>query len=576
QRPIIGRDLLRYLLRMTSLRTGALAGCTMSLALIGPAATTLSLPLSAATKPALDPAYDRWLNREVNYLITSDERSVFLGLKTNQERDRFIESFWRLRNLDPTDNANTFKEEHYRRLTYVREHLGHPGQDDGWQTDRGMVYITLGPPQQRLRYPETRELKPMEVWFYQSPSSALPAHFYLVFFKMSPIEDYRLYSPYIDHPQKLVNSLNAINDDQSAIKLIQRDINDETAQISLSLIPGEPVDLKNPSPTLDSDVLLNKIRNFRNLPENREILGARRAAQESVSHRIIFGTETSSLTAVASRDSANSASIHYLMTLPQAGDFVLKRAGDGKSSYRLQVETALAAPNGGKTFLTATQELSGDFTAEQTDSLLNRPFGLEGRVPIAPGQYKLSVTLRNPVTRQSFAQERVVLVPAFNTSLGLSQVFIAVDRSPVRVASPVPFSFAGVRIAPLGGDNVAVPQGAPLRLIMQIWAPLASEGEPLKGVLNVHYLIGRLNDPLKQEEDQSLDKGTFDTSGNLLLGKDLVTKDLQPGSYRLVVKVTDPETHATAYQSLNFIIQRSTDASALWTLLVPPLKQQAR
>lgn len=529
---------------------------------------------SAPARQVLPATYDHWLNEEVNYLITSDERSTFLSLKTDPERDRFIAGFWQLRASDAA-GVEEVKNEHYRRLTYANEHFGHIGRADGWRTDQGMAYITLGAPQQRLKYPETRELKPMEVWFYESPSSALPTHFYLVFFKMSAIEEYRLYSPYIDHPQKLVNSLNAINDDQSAIKLIQRDINDETAKITLSLIPGEPVNLRDPSPTLDSDVLLNRIRNFRNLPENRDLLGARRAAQESVSHRVIFGTETSSLTTVATRDSGSTASVHYLMTLPH-GDFLIKRGSDSKVRYDVGVETTLTAARGGKPLKTTVQDLSGELPSEQADALQTRPIGLEGRLSIAPGDYLLKVTLRDPQTKQQFTQERRVLVPAFDTSLGLSQIFIAAPKSPVRVGSPLPFSFSGVRLAPLGGDNVSVAQGTALRLVMQVWKAPASPGAPAQGNLSVHYLVGKLDDPLRHEEDQSVDTRTFDANGNLLLGKDVDTKDLEPGNYRLVVKVTDPETQATAYQSLNFTIQRSPELADLWTLLVPAAKQAAR
>ncbi|HXP11837.1 MAG TPA: GWxTD domain-containing protein, partial [Acidobacteriaceae bacterium] len=110
----------------------------------------LNTPPSAAAKHAkLPPTYEHWLDEEVNYLITNQEKATFLALTTNQDRDHFIENFWAIRNPDPNSPTNTFREEHYRRLEYANTHFGSLAALDGWSTDRGMVYITLGSPQQK-------------------------------------------------------------------------------------------------------------------------------------------------------------------------------------------------------------------------------------------------------------------------------------------------------------------------------------------------------------------------------------------------------------------------------------------
>ncbi|MGC1910436.1 MAG: GWxTD domain-containing protein, partial [Candidatus Acidiferrales bacterium] len=87
--------------------------------------------------------YRKWLDEDVVYIITSEERSAFLHLTTNEEREQFIEQFWARRNPDPDSPENTFKEEHYRRIAYANEHYasGIPG----WKTDRGRIYIMWGP-----------------------------------------------------------------------------------------------------------------------------------------------------------------------------------------------------------------------------------------------------------------------------------------------------------------------------------------------------------------------------------------------------------------------------------------------
>jgi GWxTD domain-containing protein len=142
----------------------------------------------AAKHSQLPSRYEHWLDEEVNYLITSQERTIFLGLTTDKDRDHFIETFWAIRNPDPTSPGNTFKDEHYRRLEYVNTHYGLPSAQNGWRTDRGMVYITLGPPQQKRSELNTKYLLPIEIWFYQDPGSALAPYFSVLFFQPSPAE----------------------------------------------------------------------------------------------------------------------------------------------------------------------------------------------------------------------------------------------------------------------------------------------------------------------------------------------------------------------------------------------------
>jgi GWxTD domain-containing protein len=92
----------------------------------------------------LDSPYRKWLDEDVAYIITPEERDTFLHLQTNEERETFIEAFWQRRNPDPDSPDNSFKDEHYRRIAYANEHFasGIPG----WKTDRGRIYIMWGKP----------------------------------------------------------------------------------------------------------------------------------------------------------------------------------------------------------------------------------------------------------------------------------------------------------------------------------------------------------------------------------------------------------------------------------------------
>src|SRR5262249_9009218 len=91
----------------------------------------------------LDAQYKQWLNEDVVYIISPEERTAFLQLSTSEEREQFIEQFWLRRSSNPDLPENDFKDEHYRRIAYANEHFasGIPG----WKTDRGRIYIIWGP-----------------------------------------------------------------------------------------------------------------------------------------------------------------------------------------------------------------------------------------------------------------------------------------------------------------------------------------------------------------------------------------------------------------------------------------------
>jgi GWxTD domain-containing protein len=93
---------------------------------------------------ALTTPYRKWLNEDVVYIITDEERATFKSLQTDEEREQFIEQFWLRRDPTPDTVENEFREEHYRRIAYANEHFA--SLVPGWKTDRGRIYITYGPP----------------------------------------------------------------------------------------------------------------------------------------------------------------------------------------------------------------------------------------------------------------------------------------------------------------------------------------------------------------------------------------------------------------------------------------------
>jgi GWxTD domain-containing protein len=105
----------------------------------------------AALKKELETPWKKWLNEDVAYIITDEERKAFKQFATDEEREQFVEQFWLRRDPTPDTVENEFKEEHYRRIAYANEHYasGIPG----WKADRGRIYITFGPPDEIDSHP---------------------------------------------------------------------------------------------------------------------------------------------------------------------------------------------------------------------------------------------------------------------------------------------------------------------------------------------------------------------------------------------------------------------------------------
>jgi len=122
--------------------------------------------------------YKKWLEEDVDYIISDEERSVFKKLTNDEERDAFIEQFWARRNPDPRSSSNPFKEEHYRRIAYANQHF--TSGFAGWRTDRGRIYIMYGKPDELESHPTggaynrpfnegggTTTTFPFEKWWYR-------------------------------------------------------------------------------------------------------------------------------------------------------------------------------------------------------------------------------------------------------------------------------------------------------------------------------------------------------------------------------------------------------------------------
>jgi len=108
----------------------------------------------------LKPVYQRWLSEDVAYIITPEEKRAFMMLSSDDQREQFIDVFWRTRDTNPATSENEYRAEHYARIAYANQNFAF-GDMAGWQTDRGRIYITHGKPD------EIRKGIAGEVWVYR-------------------------------------------------------------------------------------------------------------------------------------------------------------------------------------------------------------------------------------------------------------------------------------------------------------------------------------------------------------------------------------------------------------------------
>ncbi len=129
-------------------------------------------------KEELKSVYKKWLDEDVPYIITDDERKAFKQLKTDEERDQFIEQFWLRRDPDPDTPENEYKDEYFQRIEYANEKF--TSGIAGWRTDRGRIYVTFGKPDEIESHPSggsydrpsyegggSTSTYPFETWWYR-------------------------------------------------------------------------------------------------------------------------------------------------------------------------------------------------------------------------------------------------------------------------------------------------------------------------------------------------------------------------------------------------------------------------
>jgi len=465
-----------------------------------------------------------WLDGPVSIILSEVEKKAYAQLRTDRERQQFIDAFWQARDPNPQTQINEFREEFNSRVETANTLFGGETGSEGWRTERGRMYVLLGAPATRAQYRGYGQIRPIELWFYSGKKEypQLPSFFYVMFFQRDEIGDFRRYSPFMDQPSSLVKA--SINSNRDAYTVLAN-INQELARASLSLIPGEPIDTTEFSPSMTSDVVLAQINQ---IPKRDfERIGLLR---ELVNVKLQFGGTTSMTLYPFMVDSGTYTVDVAIDRPPGLGDAKVETVIllDGKEQGRTQ----------------------GVFSKDQP---------LIGRLVLKPGEYVIESKISRPDGTQPFSTHEVLHLKPARDALSLSDVLFFRAVEPVATPPTAPFTYRGYQFKVESRKRFR--RADRLQVLFQVQTS-AKEQTSEKGRLSIDYTIAAIgNAASRWTFHDRVDMTRFDANGLLLNSKTMSIRDVPPGRYFLIILATDPAGHRTS-QTVSFEVNETSDSDA--------------
>lgn len=536
----------------------------------GGVAGALTLLLVCAATGAQQKMADRhrqWLERDVVYIITDEEKNIFKKLPTEEDRDKFMQQFWVLRDPTPGTPQNEYKDEHYKRMDFANQFFASDWVSEGWRSDRGKIYIILGAPGSRQFFTSGGQIYPIELWFYSANEPSLPPFFYVLFYKKFDTGDFRLYSPYIDGPEKLVRASGAENEPRNAYRFL-RDFNMELARASLTLIPGEPADI-NQGTSLSSDGMLMKVLNLANDKFRKQKLGLQRRLQEEVSSRVIYNVHALRVATLPLQSANGEYFLNYTLQINAPEQFALGQHDD-KAYLAAEIQVKLLGTKK-ETIYELSREVSQYFTATELEDLKKRPLALDDRIPIAPGNYEAEFLLYNKVSRLYYRTSATVRVEATpSTTLKIGKP-VLVQRCEAASNPEEPFAFSGTKCT-IQARVEAEARGRPhLSILVPVYLGLTPVGGDAAGPVKVTYTVGRLGAGAQGKKiEETLDRRRADKMGTILVGKSIPIEGLGPGNFLLALQVSDTGSRQSVGATMPFSVVEGTTAPLFTITIQPP------
>jgi GWxTD domain-containing protein len=498
-------------------------------------------------KVELKRAYKDWIDKDVAYIITSEEKKAFYKLKTDEEREQFIEAFWRRRDPDPDTEENEYREEYYERIAYANERFasGIPG----WKTDRGRIYITFGKPDSIESHPSGGQYErpsyegggststyPFEIWFYRY-LEGVGSGIEIEFVDPTGTGEYR----------------------------IARDANEKDA---LLYVPGAGLTLAE---QLGLSSKADRItgNNSGNFNYQR--------AQDSPFERLQRLADLSRPPAVKFKDlerditSTGSALDDNPLNFEMRVDFFRQSDERVITAFTIQTENKdlVFKDNGG--IQTATMNIFGRITSvagrrsgvfedpvttsatvTELTAAKDRKSAYQKAYALAPGTYKVEVIVRDVNSGATGVRKIGFTVPKYEQAkLGSSTLVMAAVLRDISDQPAVgQFVIGNYKVIP----NVSgqFKKGDPVGMYLQIYNAGIDE-TTLRPSVDVDYVVSQGGkEIIKVAEDW---RGGSDAGQRLTLARLLPGGVLKPGDYELTIRIRDRVSGQTLAPSSKFTVQ---------------------
>jgi GWxTD domain-containing protein len=513
-----------------------------------------------ALRQELKGTYKTWLNEEVPYIITDEERKAFMSLSNDEERDAFIEAFWQRRNPNPDSPENEFREEHYRRIAYANEHFaaGKPG----WKTDRGHIYIAFGPPDDIDAHPsgglyertpeegggETTTF-PFEVWHYRY-LEGIGENIDIEFVDSCQCGDYHFT---IDRSEKdaLLHVPGAGLTQYEEMN--HQDKTDRFKGNGIENLGGGPMSDQAQGKEFDRIELAAKL--FAPPPVKFKDLDAFVSEHKILSGPPFpFDVRTDFVKVTDSTDL-----VPITLQIKNRDITFVTKDGVSKGVVNIlgKVTTIMH-----KTVQTFEDTVEVDEPSELLEKTLDSQKVYWKALPLQPGLYRLDIAIKdvnNPDHIGLYAQS--LNVPMFeDEKLGTSSLILADEMHAVssRDIGEGSFIIANTYVRPRVSSNSATPVSFHRNQDLNFWMQVYNLGVDENTKSNSATVTYEITDAasgtvILQKELESKDLGAH--SDQLTVEKSLPIAGLSPGKYKVTVKINDAISKQEIAQSAPFVVE---------------------
>ena len=498
-----------------------------------------------------------WLEQEVPYIISPQEKEVFLDLETKEERGLFVETFWDRRDPNPATLENEFAKEHYRRLEHAIRVLGREAPRPGWKTDRGRYYIILGEPHEIQRYDGSNEIVSTELWIYMGDREAgLPARFNLLFFKNNDIGEYELYHPHSDGPQALLHDGFSLRANQNRALDILETISVDLAKASLTIDLSEPTSsmfsarnsrdptLMQVPPSMSVDRNLLDIEEYQIKKIDADYLQGYLDFGDRVSADYSFNFVESRAAFAVLIGPGETPFVHYSIELDPQN--LSLEANEEETLFYTTFEVSLELRNMEGQLLAVTEnERPLRLTRSQLDQIGSLPFAYRDSFPVLPGVYKVSIILRNRATKEFTVSDTEIIVPEPSDETRLADLILAANLQTDFTGGDAfkTFRLGGTAIEPITNGVFALGKSA--YVATQVLNAQAGQ--------SMRFLIQSTGETLASYDAE------VSTTSDGLVTAEIPLLGIEPGDYSFRGEILDADANIVTFREVPIRISpRST------------------